>query len=181
MNSVLAQIDWHRIWVPSSPLLDVIVRGSVMYLGLVLLFRFLRRESSSLSLADVLLVVLISDAAQNGMAGEYSSITEGIVLVVTIAAWSYLLDWARYHSKAMERLLTPPPLPLVRDGVMLRRNMRREFISDDEFKTQMREHGIARIEDVQSSYLEPDGQISMVAAKGPKSEGKSGKKSRSGA
>jgi uncharacterized membrane protein YcaP (DUF421 family) len=81
----------------------------------------------------------------------------------------------------MERLLTPPPLPLVRDGVMLRRNMRREFISDEEFKTQMREHGIARIEDVQSCHLEPDGQISTISSKKPKPEKKPGKNTRPGA
>jgi len=34
-------------------------------------------------------VVLIADAAQNAMASEYKSITEGAVLIGTIASWDY--------------------------------------------------------------------------------------------
>lgn len=157
-------IDWQSMWIPTEPLLDVIVRGSIMYLGLVFLFRILRRDAGNLSLADLLLVVLIADAAQNGMAGEYRSITAGLVLVGTIAGWSYLLDWLSYRFKAVARLLAPSPLPLIRNGVMQRRNMRHELITPDEIMSQLRQHGIARIEEVQRCYLEPDGQISVIMA-----------------
>lgn len=160
----LADIAWREIWVPSGSLLAIMVRGTAMYLGLVLLFRFLRRNAGSLSLADLLLVVLISDASQNGMAGEYRSITEGVVLVGTIAGWSYLLDWLSFRFKAVEHLLEPPPLLLVRDGVMLPRNMRRELITAEELRSKMRQQGIERIEEIRCCYLEPDGQISMVAS-----------------
>jgi uncharacterized membrane protein YcaP (DUF421 family) len=160
---LLADIDWREMWLPTGSLLAIVIRGSVMYLGLVVLFRVLRRDAGSLSLADLLLVVLIADASQNGLAGGYQSLTEGIVLVATIAGWSYALDWLCFRFKAFERLLQPPPLMLVRDGVMLLRNMRRELITADELRSQMRQHGIARIEDVLSCYLEPDGQISMVS------------------
>jgi uncharacterized membrane protein YcaP (DUF421 family) len=160
-------VDWQAMWIPSGPLLDVVVRGSVMYLGLVVLFRLLRRDTGNLSLADLLLVVLISDAAQNGMAGEYRSVTAGLVLVGTIAGWSYLLDWLSYRFKAVARLLVPPPLPLVRDGVMQRRNLRRELISPEEIMSQLRQQGIARLEEVQRCYLEPDGKISVIKASRP--------------
>jgi uncharacterized membrane protein YcaP (DUF421 family) len=137
-----------------------------MYVGLVLLFRVLRRDTGSLSLADLLLVVLIADAAQNGMAGEYRSITAGLVLVGTIAAWSFVFDWLSYHSKFVERLLQPPPLPLIRNGMMLVRNMRQQFITVDELKSQLRQQGIARVEQVKYCYLEPDGQISVIKQSG---------------
>jgi uncharacterized membrane protein YcaP (DUF421 family) len=160
--ALFAEIDWHSMWVPHESLLDVVIRGSVMYVGLVLLFRVLRRDTGNLSLADVLLVTLISDAAQNGMAGEYRSITAGLVLVGTIAGWSYLLDWLAFRYQAVERLLQPKPLPLVRNGVMLLRNMRQQLITPDELKSQLRQKGITRLEAVRACYLEPDGQISVV-------------------
>jgi uncharacterized membrane protein YcaP (DUF421 family) len=162
LMDIIANIDWHTMWVPGEPLLEVVIRGTVMYVGLVLLFRVLRRETGSLSLADLLLVVLISDAAQNGMAGEYRSITAGLVLVTTIAGWSYLFDWLSYHNKTIERLLQPAALPLIRNGVMLHRNMRRQFITSEELKSQLRQQGVARIEEVKNCYLEPDGQISVI-------------------
>jgi len=84
-----------------SPL-ELIVRGTAVYWFLYVLFRFvLRRDVGSMAMADVLLVVLIADAAQNAMAGEYKSITDGCVLVATIAFWNYLLDWASYRFVAV--------------------------------------------------------------------------------
>ena len=68
-----------------SPL-ELLVRGSLIYWFLFLLFRFiLRRDAGSLGLADILVIVLIADASQNGMSGEYKSVSEAIVLVGTIA------------------------------------------------------------------------------------------------
>lgn len=165
--SFLTGIDWRSMWIPADPLLNIVVRGTVMYLGLVFLFRALRPDAGNLSLADLLLVVLIADAAQNGMAGEYRSLTEGGVLVGTIAGWSYLLNWLTYRFKPVARLLTPPPLPLIWDGVMQRRNMRHELITPEEIMSQLRQDGVARLEEVQCCYLEPDGQISVIKTSRP--------------
>ena len=73
------------------------MRGSLMYLVLFLLLRVLIRRRWALSMTDLLLIVLIADAAQNGMAGEYRSISEGVVLCGTIVGWSLLLDWLAFH------------------------------------------------------------------------------------
>lgn len=169
--SGIFDLNRQDLWTPSGSLLELVVRGTVIYLGLVVLFRFLRRESSGLSIADVLLIVIIADAAQNGMAGEYRSIPEAFVLIGTIAGWSLLLDWLCYRSKLVRRLLQPPPLPLVRDGVVIRSNLRREFITLDELQSQLRLQGAVRIKDVQLCQLESDGQISVIikSKSGPKS------------
>ena len=80
--------------------LELVVRGTVLYWFLFLLFRFvLRRDVGQLGVADVLLLVLIADASQNAMAGGYETITEGLILVSTIAGWNWLLDWLAYHSQ----------------------------------------------------------------------------------
>jgi uncharacterized membrane protein YcaP (DUF421 family) len=46
--------------------------------------RVLRREPGTVGIADLLMVVLIADASQNAMAGEYHSILDGLILVLTI-------------------------------------------------------------------------------------------------
>jgi len=87
----------------------------------------LKREAGAISLPDLLMTVLIADAAQNAMAAEYHSITEGFVLISTIIFWNYTLDWLGPRLPHIERLLQSPPLLLVKDGCLLHRNMRREL------------------------------------------------------
>ena len=145
-----------------SPL-EIIVRGSAVYWFLFLLFRFvLRRDVGSMAMADVLLVVLIADAAQNAMAGGYDSITDGLLLVTTIGAWNYLLDWASYRFDAVRRIVEPPPLLLVDNGRLLRANLRRQLVTVEELRAKMREHGIERWAEVHKAYMESDGEISVL-------------------
>ena len=86
----LLQIDFRSLFVPSGHLAEVVMGGTFVYLLLFTILRILRREAGTVGIADLLLVVLIADAAQNAMASEYKSITEGAVLIGTIAAWDYL-------------------------------------------------------------------------------------------
>jgi hypothetical protein len=88
------QVDWGRAGLPQTPVLELVVRESVIDLALFLLLRLLlKRQSGPLGLTDLLVVVLMADAAQNGRAHAYRSITEGLVLVATIIGWRYALDW----------------------------------------------------------------------------------------
>ena len=96
------------------------------------------------------------------MAGEYKSITDGIILVSTIIGWNVLIDWLSYQFPTVRNLLEPKELPLVRDGRLLRRNMRRELISEAELMGKLREHGVAEVKDVQAAYIERDGAISVI-------------------
>ena len=86
--------DWRQMFVPSVSPLELVIRGSIMYLAILAAMRIFRRQAGSLNTADLLVVVLVADAAQNGMASEYKSVTDGLVLVGTIYAWNYLLDAA---------------------------------------------------------------------------------------
>jgi uncharacterized membrane protein YcaP (DUF421 family) len=134
-----------------------------MYWALFGLIRVLgRRNVGELALSDMLLVVLIADAAQKGMAADYRSVPEGVVLCATIVAWSYLLDWLAVRSEAIRRLLEPSPQVLVRNGQMQRRTMRRELITPHEVMSHMRLEGIDDIRQVKLATIEPDGQISFV-------------------
>lgn len=157
--------------------LELVVRGTAMYWFLFLLFRFvLRRDVGSIGIADVLLLVLIADAAQNAMAGSYESITEGCLLVATIAGWNWLVDFATWRFASLRRVLEPQPLPLVRDGRLLRRNMRREFITVEELMSQLREHGLDSLEQVKAATMENDGQISVIRRDGASPPVPSGRK-----
>jgi uncharacterized membrane protein YcaP (DUF421 family) len=79
-----------------------------------------------------MVVVPIADAAQNAMASEYTSLTEGAVLVATIAFWDYFLDWLGFKVRAVRRLLRPAPPFLIADGRLQRQNLSRENIQEEE-------------------------------------------------
>jgi uncharacterized membrane protein YcaP (DUF421 family) len=147
--------------------LELIVRGTVMYWFIFLVFRFVtRRDVGAVGIADVLLLVLVADAAQNAMAGSYESISDGIVLVSTIMFWNVLVDWLCYRSARVRRWFEPPPLALVVDGEIRHRNLRREFISREELFSKLRERGIEDLRQVKLACIESDGQISVIRRDG---------------
>jgi uncharacterized membrane protein YcaP (DUF421 family) len=163
----LFRVEWGQLFALETSPLEILVRGSAMYLGILALLRVVqRREASTLGRTDLLVIVLLADAAQNGMAGDYKSIPEGLLLVGTLIGWSYALEWLGYHFPAIERLLEPPPLPLIRDGQLLWRNLRRELITEEEVRSQLRQQGVDDLSTVKRSYMEPDGQISVVTYDG---------------
>ncbi len=156
------QIDWRSVFFPSVGVAEIFLRGTVVYFFLFFILRLLRREVGALGISDLLLVVLIADAAQNAMSSDYKSITDGLILVSSIAFWDYFLDWLGYRFPVIRRLIRPAPLLLVKNGRMLRRNMRQEMITEEELMGQLREHGIERIGEVKKSYMEGDGRISVI-------------------
>lgn len=164
----MTAVNWGELFAFSVSPLELIVRGSATYWFLFLIFRtVMRRNVGSIGIADVLVLVIIADAAQNAMAGDYKSITDGMVLVATIVAWNVLLDYASYTVPALGRLLEAPPLLLVRNGRLLHRNMRKELLTEEELRSQLRQQGIERIEDVKRAHMEPDGVISVIANEKP--------------
>jgi len=146
--------------------LELVVRGTAMYWLLFLLFRFvLRRDVGAIGIADVLLLVLIADASQNAMAGAYESITDGCILVLTIAGWNYLLDWLAYHSPQVRKLVEPAPLLLVKKGRVLRKNLRHELITMDELWSKLRSQGVQDLAEVHAAFIESSGEISVLKTK----------------
>lgn len=159
-------VAWREVLIPSGHPLELVLRVSLMYLLILLGFRIFRREAGSLSVSDLLVVVLIADAAQNGMAGEYKSLTEGVLAVATILGWNYVLDWLAYRSAAVHWLLHPPALLLVRDGQIQRSNLRAQLITKEDLLEQLREQGVDELRQVRKCYLEGDGKMSVVRTDG---------------
>lgn len=143
--------------------LELILRGTIMFWFLLLIFRLiLRRDIGSASITDFLFVVILGDAAQNAMIGEGSSVSDGMLLVSTLVAWNYALDVLSYRFPWVDRLLSARKLCLVRDGKLQRRNLRKEFITTDEVYEKIREAGLERLDQVKFMYMESDGEISVI-------------------
>lgn len=158
--------DWGELFGLSVSPWELIIRGTAIYWFLIIVFRLMPRPTGSVGIADILLLVIIADAAQNAMAGEYRSITDGMILISTIIGWNVFIDWLSYVSPKMRAVLEPRELLLVRDGRMLRRNMRRELISEPELMSKLREEGVADVKEVKAAYVERDGHISVIKKNG---------------
>jgi uncharacterized membrane protein YcaP (DUF421 family) len=128
--------------------------------------RIFRRQAGTFSIADLLVIVIIADAAQNGMTGDAKSVTEAILLIGTIIFWDFFLDWLGFRSKFFEKMLESERLKIVENGKVLRRNMRKEMITTDELESQMRQNGIEDMSQVKIAYLESDGHFSFIKKDG---------------
>lgn len=162
-------LNWNEIFGLSASPLEPIIRGTVMYLLLFLLFRVvIRRRVGAIGISDMLLVVIIADAAQSGLSGEAKSITEALLVVGTIFFWNWFIDWLNYHVPALHGALEPPPLPLIENGRILRQNLKHEFVTLEELKSKLREHGVSAPSQVERAVMEPDGEVSVIKRKEPR-------------
>jgi uncharacterized membrane protein YcaP (DUF421 family) len=158
----MAHVNWSQLFIPSGSLVEIVIRGSVIYLLLFAAMRLLpRRQVGGLVATDILIVVLIADALQNAMAGEYKSITEGIVLAAVIFGWAYFIDWLDFRFPHLN-IAAAGPLPVIRNGRFMRRNMAREQVSEEEVLSALRLHGLASPGRVAAAYIEGDGRFSVL-------------------
>ena len=156
-------VDWGQVFGVSVSPLELIVRGTAMYFFLFLLFRVVvRRRVGAIGMADILILVIIADAAQNAMSGEYKSFTEGAILVGTIFGWNVAIDWLNFRVPALREWLEPPPLLLIRDGRLLHRNLRHEFVTEQELQSKLREKGVKDYSEVAEAHMESDGNVSVI-------------------
>jgi uncharacterized membrane protein YcaP (DUF421 family) len=163
-------VDWAKLFVPAISLLEIFFRGSVIYLLLFAVMRLLpRREVGGMGAADILVIVLIADAVQNGMSGEYKSITEALLLAGTIFFWASVIDWVDFRFPRLH-LTGAGPIAVVKDGRLLRRNMRRQRMTEEEVMAQLRLHGHDKVADVAAAYVEGDGQLSVIARRREESQ-----------
>jgi len=172
------QIDWQSVFVPTESLPGIFIRGTLMYLFMFALLRIFRRQAGAVGIADLLVIVVIADAAQNGMTGDAKSVTEAFLLISTIVFWDYFLDWLAGKIKFVERILEPKELLLIEHGKLLRRNMQKETITYDELISQLRQQGVEKVSEVKKCYLESNGHFSVLTEDKNSDRQKSGAKAK---
>jgi uncharacterized membrane protein YcaP (DUF421 family) len=150
------------MFIPTESILEIVIRGTIMYIGMYALLRVFRRQAGTVGIADLLVIVVIADAAQNGMAGDSRSITEALILITTIVLWDWFFDWLGFSSRFWGRILEPQPLLLIENGKLIRKHLDQELIKEDDLRSQLREQGIADIGSVRKCFLESNGHFSVL-------------------
>lgn len=155
--------DWIDALAPSLPVLELILRGTVTYVGLAVLMRLVgQREAGGLGMTDLLVVLLVVNAATAGLSGEADTVGDGAILVATVLCWSVALDALSYRWPRIGRIFKAGPRLLVQEGELNRATMRRELMSKEEVMSQLRLHGIEHLDEVHRACIEPNGMVSVV-------------------
>lgn len=158
----MIDLDWQSMFAMKGSVLEPFIRGTIMYLGMFVLLRIFRRQAGSLSTADLLFIVIIADAAQNGMAGDAKSIPEAGLLILTIFFWDFTLDWLGFRSRMIGRFLEPGSILLIKNGLVRRPELKKQMITEDELLSQLRLQGVEKFEHVKECRLESTGDFSVL-------------------
>ncbi len=152
--------DFLQLGVPAWQL---VVRSVVIYGVLLIGLRvFGKREVGQFTIFDLVLVLLVANAVQPAMTGPDSSVTGGVIIIVSLLLAN--LGVSRLDRiPFFHNLFTPSPTILIQDGKILTDNVRRENLDQGELEMAAREHGVEKIEQVKLGVLEADGSISIVS------------------
>jgi len=146
-----------------SGLPEVMVRTAVIYLFLIAAIRLSgKREVGQMSVLELVVILIISDAVQNSMVGENTTLWGGMVAVATLLVLDFGLKTLAGRSRRFRDAIQGEPRLLVRDGRLLERAIKEEGLDAEEVRTAVRSHGLARVEDVRLAVLETDGSISVI-------------------
>lgn len=156
-------IDLTAMFVIEVNPLELFIRGTVIWWFIFLVLRFvMRRDMGEVGAADILLLVLVADAAQNGMAGEYKTITDGLVLVTTLFFWNWVLDFLSMHFDWVAKLTEPPPILLVKNGRYRHAAMRKLKLDVSDIQAEIRKNNIENVHGVKKVWFEGDGAITII-------------------
>lgn len=148
---------------PGEPIWQIVVRTVAVYAAVLIGLRLMgKRQLGQMNVGDLVVILLIANAVQNAMVGSDVSLTGGVVAAVTLLIVNFGLTQVLDRSPFAERAIEGTPTLLVKDGVFVTPNLRREGLVREEVETAIREHGIADVHGVRVAYLEPDGTVSVI-------------------
>jgi uncharacterized membrane protein YcaP (DUF421 family) len=147
-----------------NPYLEVIFRSAAVYLFMIIALRiFGKKELSQLNTADVILILLISNAVQNAMVGNNTSLVGGFAAASVLFIINFTLKKLMYKYKKFSDFMLEKPEILIHNGVLEFNSLSKLNISHDELKEAMREHGVEHFWEVKLAMLEIDGNISIIS------------------
>ena len=144
--------------------LDIIIRSAAVYLFMLVALRiFGKKELSQLNTADVILILLISNAVQNAMVGSDSSLYGGLAAATVLFTINFTLKRLMFKYKKFSDFLQEKPEILIHNGTLEFKTLSKLNITSDELREAMREHGVENFKDVKLAMLEIDGNISIIS------------------
>ena len=146
----------------------IVLRTVVVYVVLLLALRVAgKRELGQMTPFDLVVLLIIANAVQTAMVGPDTTLTGGLIAAFVLLGLNRLVDRLGLRSSRARQVLIGTPTLLVHDGHMVKANLVREGVPEDEVLEALREHGVDDLEHVKLAVLEVDGAISVVPMDAP--------------
>jgi uncharacterized membrane protein YcaP (DUF421 family) len=161
------------MWELQVPAWELMIRATAIYLAVLVALRlFGKREVGQFTLIDLVLILLLANAVQPAMTGPDTSLTGGLVIIVTLVIVNRAIALARAKLPFVQRLVESPPTTLARDGKWVPGALEREELSAEDVLMALHEHGLTKVSEVKLAVLEGDGMISVVPIDASKAVGR---------
>lgn len=143
--------------------MDIVLRGIVLFVFASFVMRIVgRRELSSLGAVDLVLLIVLGDALQQGLTQDDYSVTGAMIAVSTIALMQVGLSYVGFRFRRLRPVLEGEPIVIVQDGRVIEKNLRRDRITVDEVLEEARQQQIGSLDEVAWAVLEANGKISFL-------------------
>ena len=147
--------------------MDIVLRTIAVFFFVMVLMRVIgRRELSSLEPFDLVLLIILGDALQQGLTQDDYSVTGAVLVVGTFAVLQVLVSWVGFRFPRVRPIIEGEPLIVVQDGSVIEKNLRRERMTVQELAEAARMQQIAHLDEVQWGVLETNGQITFIKKSG---------------
>src|SRR5213594_4846202 len=152
----------------TTPWWEIVLRTAVVYVVVLVLLRAAgKRELGQMSPVDLVVILVIANAVQNAMTGGDNSLIGGIIAATTLVTVNIAFSRVGHRVPYLKHLFESQPTPLMRQGKLIKRNLERENVEEDELMMAAREHGLDDLAGVDAAYLERDGSISIIPKDAP--------------
>ncbi|GHC02700.1 DUF421 domain-containing protein [Thermomonas carbonis] len=147
----------------SAPWWHFVLRACAIYVLVMVLVRVSgKRAVGQFTPFDLVLLILIGNAVQNGINGGDNSLTGAAIMATTLIALNYGVAFVTSRNRKVEKFVEGVPVVLARNGKIFDHVLRRELVSREDFREALRMNGVEDVSEVELALLETNGSISVV-------------------
>lgn len=149
--------------LPSLPVHWLIARAAIVYAVVYVALRLAgKRQVSQMGAAELMALLMLSDAVQNSMVGTDSSLSGGLICAMTLLGLSVALEYLGFRFKRVETLIEGTPTIIIYRGKIREDAMNREWMGRHDLRSMLRKQGVQSPAEVDLAVLESDGSLSIV-------------------
>jgi uncharacterized membrane protein YcaP (DUF421 family) len=143
---------------------DSVIRAFIVYGVLLIVFRIAgKRSLSQITTFDFVLLLIIAEAVQPALTAADDSMTNSLLLVLTLFAIDIGLSLVKQRSPVIEKLIDDMPLVIVVDGTPIHERMRMARVDEADILSSARlSQGLERMDQIKYAVLEQSGGISII-------------------
>lgn len=144
--------------------MEPVIRGIAIYVILLVIFRIAgKRSLGQITTFDFVLLMVIGEATQQALLGKDFSLTNSLLLIVTLVGIDIGLSLVKQRFEKVEKWLDSTPVILVNDGKLLKDRMEKARVDASDILSKARElQGLERLEQIKYAVLEPSGGITII-------------------